>query len=81
MPKLAASKVRQEFSDVLNRVSYGGERIILDRRGKEVAAIISMEDYILLQELENQLDLEAAKKALKEKGSIPWKKLKAELAL
>ena len=35
-----------------------------------VAALVSVEDLALLEELENQADIRAAKKALKEKGGI-----------
>jgi predicted RNase H-like HicB family nuclease len=34
-----------------------------------------------LREIENQIDIEDAKKAIKEKESIPWEKAKAELEL
>ena len=81
MTRLDATKARDEFSDTLNRVAYTGERIVLRRRGKDIAAIVSVEDLKLLEGLEDRLDLEAARKALREKGSIPWKKLKAELGL
>ena len=45
---------------------YQGERIILERRGKEVAAIVSMDDLALLQMLEDRDDVRAARKALAE---------------
>jgi prevent-host-death family protein len=79
MTRLRASKARQEFSDTLNRVVYGGERIVLERRGRDLAAIVPMGDLELIRALEDRVDLQKAKKALKEKGSISWKKLKAEL--
>ena len=48
-------------------------------RGKDLAAIVPMEDLELLQKLEDRLDLEAARAALKEaeqEGTIPWGKIK-----
>ena len=65
----------------MNRVAFGAERIVLERRGKDVAALVSMEDLALLDELENKIDLDAARKALRERGSIPWEKVKADLGL
>ncbi len=62
--------IRNQMADAINRVAYAGERIILERRGKGVAALVSVEDLALLEELENQADIRAAKKALKEKGGI-----------
>lgn len=81
MFQLSASAAREEFAEALNRVAYGHERITLYRRNKKVAALIPVEDLALLEELEDRIDLEAARKALKEKGSISWEKLKAELGL
>lgn len=86
MTHLAASSLRATLSEALNRVRYAGERIVLERRGKGVAALVSMEDLALLEELENRIDLEAARKALAEmkaKGGkpIPWAKVKRELGI
>lgn len=81
MPRMSASKARDEFSDALNRVAYKGERIVLRRRGKDVAVLVPVEDLKLLEEIEDRIDVEEAKKALKEKGGIPWKRLKKELGL
>jgi prevent-host-death family protein len=67
---VSISAIRDNLADALNRVAYGGERVILERRGKAVAVLVSMEDFQLLQELEDQADIRAAKKALKQKGGI-----------
>ena len=81
MVRLAASKVRENFSDTLNRVAYRMERIVLRRRGKDLAALVPVEDAALLDELEDRIDLEAAHKALREKGTISWAQLKKQLSL
>ncbi len=81
MTRLAASKARQNLSDTLNRVAYQKERIVLRRRGKDLAAVVPIEDLIFLEKLEDRIDLEAARKALREKGTVSWKKLKADLDL
>jgi prevent-host-death family protein len=60
--------VRNTFSEYLNRVSYQGQRIVIQRRGKPVAALVSLEDLKRLNALEDQADIKAAKKARKEKG-------------
>ena len=39
------------------RVAYKGERIVLERHGKDVAALVSVEDLELLEELEDRTDL------------------------
>ena len=52
----------------MNQVAYGVEPVILTRRGKEVAALVSIEELELLQQIENHLDIADAKKALAEGG-------------
>ena len=73
--------IRNNLADAINRVAYAGERIILERRGKGVAALVSVEDLALLEELENQGDIRAARKALKEKGGVPLEKIKERLGM
>ena len=81
MPKLAATALRSHVADALNRVAYQGERIELERHGKVVAALVSIEDLELLEALENRVDLAAARRALKEPGQRSWNKIKAALGL
>lgn len=81
MIRLSASKVRDEFSDALNKVAFQGQRIILRRHGKDVAALVSLDDLTLLRKAEDAQDVAAAKKALKEKGSIPLRTVKKKLGL
>lgn len=81
MQSLRASKLREELSDTLNRVVHRRERIVLERRGKRVAVLVPVEDAELLEVLEDRLDLEAARQALRDPRRITWKKLKAQLGL
>jgi prevent-host-death family protein len=81
MGVMTTGKARSVLSDVVNRAAYGKERVVLTRRGKELAAVVPMEDLRLLEELEDRMDLEAARKALREPGRIPWEKVKAQLGL
>ena len=79
---ISAANARKEFADILNKVAYGSETIVLTRRGKEVAALISMEDLALLQRLEDYIDIEDAKKALAEPGeNIPAREFWEQLGL
>ncbi len=81
MTRLAASLLRQQLAATLNRVAYRGERILLERHGKDVAALVSLDDLALLNELEDRIDLDAAREALKEPGSVAWEDVKARLGL
>ncbi|MBI3271171.1 MAG: type II toxin-antitoxin system Phd/YefM family antitoxin [Planctomycetes bacterium] len=51
MTKMDATKARADFSDTLNRVAYGGKRILLLRRGRPVAAMVTPEDLERLEAL------------------------------
>ena len=82
MTRLNVSKAREEFPDVVNRAAYAKERTIVSRRGKDLAAVIPIEDLRLLerlvQEEMDRIDLEDAHAALaeaKEKGTIPLRDL------
>ena len=66
MAHLPSSKAREGFADTINRVAFGKERVVLRRRGKEVAAVVSMEDLRLLEDLEDRIDLADARAALAE---------------
>ena len=86
MTRLASGKVRQEFSETINRVAYGRERIVLHRRGKSLAALIPVEDLALLEALENRLDVEDAERILaeakvKREKPVAWEKAKKKLGL
>jgi prevent-host-death family protein len=43
--KVSIGQVKRDISELINRVAYGGERIVLTSRGKPKAAIVSMADY------------------------------------
>jgi len=81
MTRMEVSKARENLADTINRVKYKGERVVLNRRGKAIAALVSLEDLAILEKLEDRLDLEDALKALKEPGTVSWKKVKADLGL
>ena len=81
MKTLEASELRQQIADALNTVAYAGQRIAINRHGKRVAVLVTVEDLAVLEAIEDRVDLAAARKALKEKGLIPWAEVKKELGL
>jgi prevent-host-death family protein len=66
MQTLDATTARDEFADMLNRAAYGKERVILTRRGRELAAVVPIEDVRLLEALEERMELQDARAALAE---------------
>lgn len=82
MIRLPASKAREKFSEILNEVSYGHERAVLQRHGKDLVAVISAADLKRFEELEDRADLLEMEKALaKGKPPIPWDQAKAALGV
>jgi prevent-host-death family protein len=86
MTRLNVSKARDEFPDLVNRAAFGKERTIVSRRGKDLAAVVPIEDLRLLERLTqaemDRSDIEDARAALKEareKGTIPLRELMREL--
>jgi prevent-host-death family protein len=73
----SATAIRQSFSESLNRAAFGGERVVIQRHGKPIAAVVPIEDLRLIEEMEDKADIAAARRARKEKGRIPWSELKA----
>jgi prevent-host-death family protein len=56
--RIPVTKARQVLADLVNRVAYGGEHVVLTRHGRVVAAIVPPEDLELLQRLrEGRIDL------------------------
>ena len=81
---VSAVQVRKRLAEVIDRAAFGKERVILARRGKAVAAIVSLEDLELLDALEDKMDLENARAALIEaekEGTVSWEEFKRELSL
>lgn len=58
MSRPVAQKTHRTISNSLTRVVTKGERVVVHRRGKAVAALIPLEDLALLEELEDRLDAE-----------------------
>lgn len=84
MGQVSTVDARKQISEIINRAAFGKERMILTRRGKELVAVVPIEDVKLLEALEDRMDLEEAREALsesKKKGTVSWEKMKKELGL
>jgi prevent-host-death family protein len=78
--KVTSSAARNEFAELVNRAAYGGERVIVHRRKKPVAAVVPLADLELLEKLEDRVDLEDARRRLNE-PTVPWSKIRKDLDL
>ena len=82
MTSVTASSLKTNPSDILGRVRYGRERIAVTYHGKEIAAVVPVEDVRLLEKLEEALDSLDAVESLQEAerdGTISLAELKAQL--
>ena len=80
MTKMTISELRENLSDTVNRVAYSGERVVVERSGRDLAAVISLKDLQFFEALEDRLELDAAKLARNEPDA-PWAEVKRRLGL
>jgi hypothetical protein len=65
-------------------VAYGKERVVLTRHGKEVAALVPIEDLGLVARVRRMLRRKEVKEALTEvelRGGLSWDELRRDLDL
>lgn len=43
--KMSTVEARENFAELINRAAYGKDRIVLTRRGKPLAAVVSIADF------------------------------------
>ena len=83
---MSISNARSQLTELVNRAFYSGERTVLQKHGKPLAAIISIKDLELLEriieKIEDYVDIQDAEAALaefKKDGAIPWDKVRDEI--
>ncbi len=84
MKKITTADARKRMSELLNRAAYGKERFILTRHGKELVAIVPLEDVTLLDRLKTLLerrDFESALAEIDETGTVAWDDVRRDLDL
>lgn len=64
MATLTITQARDTLADLVNRAGYAGERTVISRHGRPAAAIVSAEDVMILEAIENEIDIKAVRKAL-----------------
>jgi len=81
MVKLSTTKLRDNLADAAGRVTFGHERIVVERHGKPVCVLVSLDDLELLELIEDKIDIEEAIKALKRNKFVNWEQAKNDLGL
>ncbi len=79
MTKVSMTKARQDFTDIANRVMFGGERICVEKNNKPAVAVVSVKDLEIIEAMEDKIDTEEALNALKKPGFVSLKALKKQL--
>ena len=51
---ISISDAKSHLSELVGRMMYAGDHIIIERHGKAVVAMIPIEDYTLLEKLKRQ---------------------------
>jgi prevent-host-death family protein len=48
---VSAREARAQFADLTDRVRYSGEPVVVEKQGKPFVALVSLEDFALLERL------------------------------
>ncbi len=59
--EIPVTQARAELADLINRVVYGGERVVVTRHGKPLVALVSAAD---LERLENEPEAAAEEQVI-----------------
>lgn len=81
---VTVADARNGLAELLNRVAYGKERLVITRHGREIAAIVPVEDLQLANRLRRFVARKDVARALEELDagkSASWEKLRKELGL
>lgn len=78
---ISITEAKKRWGELVNRVAYGEEWILLLSRGKPKAALVSMADLEFLEWLKEQLDMEAElrQRGLEEEANALREQIVAEV--
>ena len=78
------ARARGSFAEIVNRAIYLKERVVVTRHGREVLALVPIEDLRRLEALEEMLDAREAMEALveaKTEGMVSYEEMKKRLGM
>ena len=79
MDRINVAEARKKFSDLMSKVAYGGERIVVEYRGKPIMAWISIEELHRLETLEKQANsLRVQREAALTLAEVSRRQIRAE---
>ncbi|MFF6780637.1 type II toxin-antitoxin system prevent-host-death family antitoxin [Streptomyces sp. NPDC012510] len=71
--EIPVTQARAELAELINRVVYGGERVVVTRHGKPLVALVSAADLEQLEALQEPAEepVISAVSSVREAGSVP----------
>lgn len=84
MKHVTTAETRKNMSELINRAAYGGERFVVTRHGKELVAIVPLDDLTLLDRLRRRIaerDYEGALREVADAETVPWAEVRRDLDL
>ncbi len=84
MADISTADARRNLAELVNRVAYGKERVVLTRHGKQLCALVPIEDLSFLDRLRAaaaRQDVAEARQEQEGGATITWSELKDELGL
>ena len=84
MKPVTTAEARKHMAELVNRAAYGGERFVVTRHGKELVAIVPLQEATLLDRVRGLLearDYEAALREVRDVGTVAWGDVRRELDL
>ncbi len=55
-PVVSTEELRRGLSQIVNRAAFGSNPVLITRRGRKIAAIVSIDDLILLERIRRRRD-------------------------
>jgi prevent-host-death family protein len=86
MTRMPVTRARRTLSDVVSHVAFGGDRVVLSRNGRDLAVIVPLDLYRLMELEEDRLDLAEMHRAKREAASrgekaVPYGRVRKGLGL
>lgn len=67
---ISASELRETISDRLSEIGYGKQRFVVERHGKPIAALVTIEDADRLETLLKKALADVAEEAIEEADAL-----------
>ncbi len=57
MPEVSVAEIRSHLSELIAKSAYAGERFVITKRNKPIAALVSLEDLRIIEQHEQRQGL------------------------